>query len=272
MSYRSILVPVAQPDHAASALEAAFLVARRFAGHVCALHVLPDLADPATHALMATRMSLEAATSDFRKFKGSAERELQRQAAELKRKFEAAAGRAGAPLQGGDDAIAGLAASWREATGFESELVARLGRIFDLTVIARGSSHDTVQAALLETGRPMLLTPPAAPDTLGDAVLLAWNASPQAARAAASALPFLQSAARVVVMSVGNGPEPAPTAEELRRGAGLARHRRRGPPHRAGVAPGPRHSPRRSQRRWPPTSWSSAPTRTVACGRWCSGA
>ena len=81
MSYRSILVPVAQPDNAASALEAAFLVARRFAGHVCALHVLPDLADPATHALMATRMSLEAATSDFRKFKGGAERELQRQAA-----------------------------------------------------------------------------------------------------------------------------------------------------------------------------------------------
>jgi hypothetical protein len=156
MSYRSILVPLAQPDHAASALTAAFLVARRFAGHVCALHVLPDLADPATHALMATRMTLEAATSDFRKFKASAGRELQRQAAELKRKFEAAAACVGAPLQGGDDAIAGLAGSWREATGFESELVARQGRIFDLTVIARGSSHDTVQAALLETGRPML--------------------------------------------------------------------------------------------------------------------
>jgi nucleotide-binding universal stress UspA family protein len=215
MSYRSILVPVAQPDTAASALAAAFLVARRFAGHVCALHVVPELADPATHALMATRMSLEAATSDFRKFKGSAERELQRQAGELKRKFEAAAERAGAAFQGDDEAIAGLSASWREANGFESELVARLGRIFDLTVIARGSSHDTVQAGLLETGRPMVLTPPAASETLGDTALLAWNASPQAARAAASALPFLQNAARVVVMSVGNGPEPAPTADEL---------------------------------------------------------
>ena len=82
-----------------SALEAAFLVAKRFAGHVCGLHVLPDLADPATHALMATRMSLEAATSDFRKFKGSAEREVQRQSGELKRLFEAAAQRAGAPIQ-----------------------------------------------------------------------------------------------------------------------------------------------------------------------------
>jgi nucleotide-binding universal stress UspA family protein len=160
-------------------------------------------------------MSLEAATSDFRKFKGSAERELQRQAGELKRKFEAAAERAGAAFQGDDEAIAGLSASWREANGFESELVARLGRIFDLTVIARGSSHDTVQAGLLETGRPMVLTPPAASETLGDTALLAWNASPQAARAAASALPFLQNAARVVVTSIGNGPEPAPTADEV---------------------------------------------------------
>ena len=61
----------------------------------------------------------------------------------------------------------------------------------------------------------MLLTPPAAPEALGDAVLLAWNASPQAARAAACALPFLHNAARVVVMSLGNGPEPAPKAHEL---------------------------------------------------------
>jgi nucleotide-binding universal stress UspA family protein len=215
MSYRSILVPVAQPDHAASVLAAAFLVARRFAGHVCALHVLPDLADPAIHGLIATRMSLDAASSDLRKLKSSAERELQRQAGELKRKFEAVAERAGASLQGSDAATAGLSASWREATGFESDLVARLGRIFDLAVIARGSSHDTVQAALLETGRPMLLTPSAAPQALGDRVLLAWNASPQAARAVASAMPFLQNAAQVVVLSVGNGPEPAPSAHEL---------------------------------------------------------
>ena len=154
MSYRSILVPVAQPDNAASALEAAFLVAKRFAGHVCALHVLPDLAGPAIHGLIATRMSLDEATSDLRKLKSSAEREVQRQAGELKRKFEAAAGRAGAPLHGGADATAGFSASWREATGFERELVARLGRIFDLTVIARGSSHDTCRRRSWRPGGP----------------------------------------------------------------------------------------------------------------------
>jgi nucleotide-binding universal stress UspA family protein len=219
MSYRTILMPVAQPDNAESAIQAALLVAERFAGHVHGLHVLPDLADPATHGLIATRMSLEAATSDLRRFKGSAERELQRQSSELKRLFEAAAARAGATMRNAPDPAGRLSASWQNVTGFESELVGRLGRIFDLTVIARrgprGSSHDTVQAALLDTGRPMLLAPPAVPATLGDTILLAWNASPQAARAVASALPFLQKAARVVVMSVGNGPEPAPSASEL---------------------------------------------------------
>jgi nucleotide-binding universal stress UspA family protein len=220
MGYRTILTPVGQPDNAESAMATAFLVARRFAGHVLGLHVVPDLADPATHGLIATRMSLDAASSDLRKFRGSAERELQRQSSELKRLFEAVAARAGAPIRDGPDP-AGLSASWQETSGFESERIGRLGRIFDLTVIARrgprGSSHDTVQAALLDTGRPMLLAPPVAPATLGDTVLLAWNASPQAARAAASALPFLQKAARVVVMSVGNGPEPAPSAAEMAR-------------------------------------------------------
>jgi nucleotide-binding universal stress UspA family protein len=221
MSYRAILVPVGQPDNAESAIQAAFLVARRFAGHVRGLHVLPDLANPATHALVATRMTAEEARSDFRRFRASAERVLQREAAEVKRLFEEAAARAGAAEHAEPSAADRPSASWQGVTGFESELVGRLGRVFDLTVIARrgprGSSHDTVQAALLDTGRPLLLAPPAAPASVGDAVLLAWNASPQAARAVTSALPFLRQSARVTIMSVGNGPEPEPTADQLAR-------------------------------------------------------
>jgi nucleotide-binding universal stress UspA family protein len=179
------------------------------------------MTNPATHALVATRMTAEEAQSDFRRFRATAERVLEREATELKGLFDNAAARAGAAAQTEPSAADRPSASWQEATGFESELVGRLGRMFDLTVIARrgprGSSHDTVQAALLETGRPLLLAPPAVPATLGEAVLLAWNASPQAARAVASALPFLRRAGRVTIMSVGNGPEPGPTADQLAR-------------------------------------------------------
>jgi nucleotide-binding universal stress UspA family protein len=223
MSYRTILVPVGQPDNAASAIGAAFLIARRFCGHVHGLHVLPDLAQPVTHALIATRMTTEEASSDFRRFGATAEREVQRQAVEVKRLFDAGAAQVGA--QELDSAGGGApdrpSASWQSITGFESEIVGRLGRIFDLTVIAqrgpRGASHDTVEAALVETVRPLLFVPPEPPASVGEAVLLAWNASPQAARAVAAALPFLTHAARVVVMAVGNGPEPEPSADQLAR-------------------------------------------------------
>lgn len=241
MSYRTILVPVGQPDNAESAIEAAFLVARRFAGHVRGLHVLPDLTKPATHALVATRMTAEEARREFRKLTATAEREVKRQSGELKRLFEAAAGRAGASPQSAPGSADRPSSSWQEVTGFESELVGRMGRIFDLTVIARrgprGSSHDTVQAALLDTGRPLLLAPPAVHASVGDAVLLAWNASPQAARAAAAALPFLSQAARICIIAVGNGPEPEPSASDL--GRALAWH---------GIAPEVRHIEQGSRR------------------------
>jgi nucleotide-binding universal stress UspA family protein len=221
MSYRTILVSVGQRENAESAIEAAFHIARRFCGHVHGLHVLPDLATPATHTLIATRMTTEEASSDLQKFRAPAERAVKRQAAELRRLFEEAAVRAGAVLQDAPGTSDQPSASWEELAGFESEVVGGLGRIFDLTVIARrgprGSSHDTVQAALFETGRPLLLAPPIGPASVGNAVLLAWNASPQAARAVTSALPVLQRAGRVIIMSVGNGPAPKPDAHDLAR-------------------------------------------------------
>ena len=219
MSYRTILVPVGQPENAKSAIEAAFLVARRCCSHVHGLHVLPDLSKPATHALIATRMTTAEASSDLQRFRADAERELERRAVELRRLFDEGAARIGAAWLERPGALDQPSVSWEATTGFENESVGRLGRVFDLTVIAqrgpRGASHDTVEAALLETGRPILLVPPDVPRSVGDAVLLAWNASPQAARAVAVALPLLAQAARVVVMAVGNGAEPEPTAGQL---------------------------------------------------------
>ncbi len=202
MSYRTILVPVEQPENARSAIETAFLVARRFAGHVHGLHVLPDLEQPATHSLVATRMTGREASSEYRRFTATAEREVKRQAGELRRLFEEAGARAGAAaLDTPPVASDQPSASWQEITGYEGQLVGELGRIFDLTVVARrgprGSSHDTVRAALFDTGRPMLLVPPEAPASVGErTVLLAWNASPQAARAVSVAVPFLRRAAK----------------------------------------------------------------------------
>jgi hypothetical protein len=77
---------------------------------------------------------------------------------------------------------------------------------------------------------------------VGGRVLVAWNGSAQAARAVNDALPFLQSAERVVVVMVN------PARGDRTEGTDIARHLAR-----HGIAAGnqPRHRSRRRCRRRP---------------------
>jgi hypothetical protein len=92
--------------------------------------------------------------------------------------------------------------------GRESEVVAEHGRLFDLIVIGRTTADKharwqaTCEAALFESGRPVLLAPAQPPKSIGDSVVVAWNGSTETARSVALAMPLLTAASRVVVLSV----------------------------------------------------------------------
>ena len=95
---------------------------------------------------------------------------------------------------------------------------ARIARRFDLSVIAQPEpkqpalSRMFVEAALFETGRPLLIVPyiQAAPLKL-DRIMLCWDGSRSAARAVGDAVLFLlQSKATEIVMVSG---EPAKSDE-----------------------------------------------------------
>ena len=65
---------------------------------------------------------------------------------------------------------------------------------------------DFVDRVLLSVGRPVLVMPYAGTfPTIGKQVLLAWNASREAARAVADALPLLKRADKVTVFAVNPG-------------------------------------------------------------------
>ncbi len=116
----------------------------------------------------------------------------------------------------------GPSSLWREITGYEDDVIARLGRVCDLIVVARkGASSSTFSAmaletALFETGRPVLTVPAGTPASLFRRPLIAWNGSRQAARAVGFALPFLTECECVEIFATPESKHHVDTEELLR--------------------------------------------------------
>jgi nucleotide-binding universal stress UspA family protein len=128
------------------------------------------------------------------------------------------------------DPAGGFTVAWRHLVGREHEEVARRGRLFDLLVLARRSVDDanavspTLETALMDSARPILIAPPAMPERIGRRVAIGWNGSAPAARAIGAALPLLGRAEQIVVYTVG---EPGVGADPQDVVRFLARHRLR---------------------------------------------
>jgi nucleotide-binding universal stress UspA family protein len=107
------------------------------------------------------------------------------------------------------------------------DVVVEYARLRDLTIIPVGEPADFQQpiaeSVIFDSGRPVLVLPaepPATRPTKLDALGIAWDFSGPAARAIADALPLLQRAKSVRVVTVTN----EKTIEARRRGSDLARH------------------------------------------------
>ena len=111
----------------------------------------------------------------------------------------------------------GNTVNWTEMPGREDEVVAKLGRLADLTIVSRPNvevavGHTLVlNAALFETGRPVLVIPPNGIGEIGKKIVVSWNGSAQSARAVSSALPILRNADEVNVFTI----ESSRTSGEL---------------------------------------------------------
>jgi nucleotide-binding universal stress UspA family protein len=98
-------------------------------------------------------------------------------------------------------------AQWLRQTGDEAYWVREYGRAADLLVTGhpaddQGVSIDTIEAALVGTGRPVLLAPVTPLVSLPETIVIAWKAAPEAARAVTAAMPFLSKAKRVLILTV----------------------------------------------------------------------
>jgi nucleotide-binding universal stress UspA family protein len=117
----------------------------------------------------------------------------------------------------------GLSGEWRMVEGLGTEIVPLHARYADLAVLGQQDPEGPPNTgAILETtlfgsGRAVLAVPYVGGfSRVGQHPLIAWNASREAARAAAEALPILQAADQVTVLAVNprrgisaHGEEPA---------------------------------------------------------------
>jgi nucleotide-binding universal stress UspA family protein len=126
-----------------------------------------------------------------------------------------------------DSALSAEARTINAPAGDVPNLFASIARRFDLSVIAQPEPDKSdlerlvVEAALFDTGRPVLVVPYIQRTGLKlDHLMLCWDGSRSAARAAADAMPFILRARAVEIVVVAS--EPA-KSDELP-GADMAHH------------------------------------------------
>jgi nucleotide-binding universal stress UspA family protein len=203
VSVRTILVPVTGLAETSSALEAGLRLGSRLGAHVEAVHVALDpresvafLGEGMTGAMIEEIMSLT-------------EREAEQRGARARALFDEL-GRAHAPpIVEAGAAVEGFSAAYVSLTGREEEHIALRGRLADLIVLGQPAKGEeapppvTLEAALRETGRPVLVVPRGAGELGEKCAAIAWNGSAEAGRAIAAALPILAAIGRVEVFSIG---------------------------------------------------------------------
>ena len=113
-------------------------------------------------------------------------------------------------------ADAGVSTEWRAVEGETGEVASVHARYADLTVLGQVDPDNPIGASdlpeqvILGSGRPVIVVPYAGKfKRIGQRVMVAWNASREATRAVNDALPILERAASVRIVSVN--PEDGPS-------------------------------------------------------------
>jgi nucleotide-binding universal stress UspA family protein len=206
---KTILVPTEQHDLTASMLQTALLLGRRFNSYIEGFALFPAMVE--IYALD-SEISLPIEVKEH-------DAEMAKQARSAFEKFMQDQG-----VQRSKRSDTAISFHWFEEAPDGDAFVGSYGRVFDIIVAgrpgaSRGSrpSMATIEAALFEAGRPVLIAPPSPPQRLGENIMIAWNCSTEQATSVALALPLLQKAQRVVVLTVQGGTVPGPSGEQLAR-------------------------------------------------------
>ncbi|KAA0124696.1 universal stress protein [Methylobacterium sp. P1-11] len=187
MSYANILVSVDFAEAAANRVRLAAALARRFDATLTGAAAAEVPAPPFAH-------DIRDAQAQYERTKAKILQELER----VEAVFARCAG-------------AAPRTAWSGGTDRPFAHLVERGRAADLLVVG-GTAETEIDPSpfgvalgpvLMEAGRPVLVVPPETSREPGSRIVVAWKDTPEARRAVSGALPFLRSADRVFLVTIG---------------------------------------------------------------------
>lgn len=197
MSYRTILLELADEASSEARISAGLALASKFQARLTGMRVMPPPIVPVGYGEGAAFVGPEILEAQRK-----AEQEI---TAKIKAKW---------------DALTAGAANvvWHAEEGEPYDRLGVYARTSDLTITARAdvSGIDALPPQMVEdllhvVGGPLLMLPPTLTATIGTKPLVAWNGGREAARAVKDAMPFLEKAEQVTLLAIGE--EPGDTVE-----------------------------------------------------------
>ena len=213
-----IMLPCTGSETDAPVFATALTVGRRFGSHLAFLYVRPDVRQEIA-ALAASEVGAVSGIGDTME---RMEKDADRREHAAERHWRELCKREQLTLRDGPP-FDGISVEWIGEVGTDAAWVAEHGRTADLIVVGRGRDGggiavEVLEAALMESGRPVLIAPREPPASVGRVVTIAWKDTREAAGAVSAALPFIGQAERVIILAIDEDDEPDDrSAERLQR-------------------------------------------------------
>jgi len=222
---KTILAKIDGSGNDALVLDSSYLVASRFGSHISSLYVRVDSFQLILNATDGFGLAAGAAPISQRVRQDLLEADEAR-ARGARKYFDAFCEQHQLPLTEAPSANIGVSASWREVAGDPRDETTKMGRFNDLIVLARPQMRadlfiDDIGSILMACGRPLLIAASPMTKTIGSTIAIAWKETAEAARAVTAALPLLEKADKIIVLSSneerGQGTRTRESGENLAR-------------------------------------------------------
>ena len=213
-----ILVPVSNRPESKTALQVSVDLAARLEANIVACHLRPHRAldkdyKPAGLPLFGSANRQWLDELNVKSSKSAAH--------EAKKAFTKIVQDGGFKISQRTGGPAGKSAQWQEKVGSPDRLMAILGPVADLAVVSRPAAGGNVGrmfllAALMHTGRPILILPPKLTKAPGKRITIAWNQGAEVSRIVSACMPIIQSADQVNIVTCGPQDRLGPKASQLK--------------------------------------------------------